>query len=189
MDKLIFIDRDGVINRDPGEITREGYVTRWEDFHFLSGALEAIKYLTDKGVKIAVISNQAGVGKGIYTDKRLEEITEKMLERIRLAGGRIWTVRYCVHTAADNCDCRKPKTGLLMPAIKDLDVNLAKTYLIGDKRTDIEAGNRAGLRTVLVLSGMTKTEDETKDWPIKPDIIKKDLKEAVEEIIKKDKDI
>lgn len=183
MDKIIFIDRDGVINRDP-EFTKEGYVTRWEDFRFLPGALEALKCLTDKGFKIAVISNQAGIGKGIYTQEKLNEITERMLKEIEAAGAKIYSVRYCVHTSDANCGCRKPKTGLLKSAVKDLEVDFSGSYFVGDKKTDIEAGRQAGCKTILVLSGVTKDKDEVKDWPVKPDFIVKDLSEAVKHIIK-----
>lgn len=181
--KFIFIDRDGVINRDPGEFTKEGYVTRWENFRFLPGAPEALRDLTGKGFKIVIISNQAGVGKGLYTEETLNEITKKMLKEIEASGAKIYSVKYCIHTSDANCDCRKPRTGLLKMATEGLNVDFGKTYFIGDKRTDIEAGAKTGCRTILVLSGMTKDADDVNSWPVKPDFIVKDLSEAVEAVI------
>lgn len=180
--KFIFIDRDGVINRDPAWIGKD-YVTSWEEFQFLPGALEALKTLTDKDYKIAIISNQAGVSKGVYTKKTLDEITEKMLKEIKSNSAKIYSVQYCIHSDEDNCDCRKPNTGLFKKATEGLKVDFKKTYFIGDKRQDVEAGKNIGCGTILVLSGKTKDKSKVAEWPVKPDFIKKDLSEAVKAII------
>ena len=182
MNKLIFLDRDGVINKDPAWVGKD-YVINWEEFEFLPGALEAIKRLTEEGYKIAIISNQAGVGRGIYTKAKLDEITEKMLRHIESKEGKIHSVQYCIHTRDDNCDCRKPKGGLFKKAAQGLGVDFGKAYFIGDSQSDIEAGRNIGCRTILVLSGKTKDKKETTDWPVKPDFVAKDLAEAVKEII------
>jgi len=180
--KFIFLDRDGVINKDPAWAGKD-YVTSWEDFEFLPGTLEALKNLTDNGYKIVVISNQAGVGKGLYTKEGLYEISGKMLDKIESAGGKIYSIQYCMHKNEDNCDCRKPKTGMFKNATKDIEVDFSKTYFIGDSRRDIEAGDTIGCKTILVLSGKIKDGKEVASWPIKPDFIKKDLREAVKVII------
>ncbi len=182
MDKFIFLDRDGVINRDPAWVGKE-YITDWKEFQFLPGTPEAIKRLTEEGYKIAIISNQAGVGRGIYTKAKLDEITEKMLKQIESSGGKIHTVQYCIHTRDNNCDCRKPKGGLFKKATEGLKVDYSRTYFIGDTQSDIEAGRNIGCRTILALSGRTKDEKETAGWPVKPDFVKKDLREAVTFII------
>ena len=176
--KIIFLDRDGVINKDPAGWTEHSYITECEDFHFLPGSLEAIKKLTDAGYEIAIISNQAGIAKGYYTFDRLNEITELMLESIKKHGGRIRSIHYCPHRNEDNCDCRKPKLSLFKEAIKNETLDIGSTYFIGDGVMDVEAGKKMGLKTVLVLSGKTELKD-VDSWKIKPDFIKKDLKDTV----------
>jgi len=183
MNRIIFIDRDGVINKDPGGWTRYSYVTRWKDFYFLPGAKRAIKRLSENGYSIVVISNQAGVGKGYYSLIRLNSITRKMLEELKRFGGKIRRVYYCVHQSKDNCPCRKPKDGLLKKAEKNLKVKIAGSYFIGDSIVDVEAGKKAKLKTVLVLSGKSSRRD-IKGWAIKPDHVVKNLEEAVSLILK-----
>lgn len=185
MNKPIFIDRDGVINKDPGGWTEHGYVTTWQQFHFLPGSLKAIKKLTDAGYEIVVVSNQAGINKGFYAMQALNEITGLMLKEIEKNGGRIHSVHYCPHRAEDNCGCRKPETGLFEKAVRGQSVNFNKTYFIGDGVMDVEAGIRMGLKTILLLSGKTRLEDVEK-LEAKPDFIKKDLKEAVDWILSKE---
>jgi D-glycero-D-manno-heptose 1,7-bisphosphate phosphatase len=184
MTKYIFLDRDGVINEDPMVCsTDREYVTGWEYFHFLPGAIEAIRDLTRAGYKVVILSNQAGVGKGVYSKERLDGITKKMLSRIEENGGRIHSVQYCIHRKEDACDCRKPKTGLFTRALKGAKIDFSKAYFVGDTKRDIEAGNKIGCKTVLVLSGKTKEAKENLGWDIAPDVVKKDLKEAVEFIL------
>ena len=108
--KAIFIDRDGVINKDPGGWTKYNYVTTWKEFHFLPRALEALKILKENNVKVIVISNQAGVSKSYFSRQALKAINDKMLKEIEKNGGEIENVYYCLHSDEDNCNCRKPKT-------------------------------------------------------------------------------
>ncbi len=183
MNKVIFIDRDGVINKDPGGWTEYSYVTRWEDFHFLPGAKEALKRLFLAGYDIIVISNQGGVSKKYFSKNTLDEITRKMSAEIERAGAKIKKVYYCIHQDSDECDCRKPKTGLFKLAEKELGVKSRGAYFIGDGRFDVEAGKSMGLVTALVLSGKTPLDD-VKEWEMKPDHIFKDLPEAVGFILK-----
>ncbi len=185
--KFIFIDRDGVINRDPGGWTEHSYVTRWEDFHFLRGAKEAIKKLTEAGYEIVVASNQAGVNRGFFTIDDLKKINEKMLKEISSYGGRVRSVHYCPHKSEEDCDCRKPNTGMLKEATRDVAIDFNNTFFVGDGPMDIEAGNRLGCRTILLLSGKSKLED-VEGWGYKPDYIKKDLSEAVNWILENEDD-
>ncbi|NQT46702.1 MAG: HAD family hydrolase [Candidatus Omnitrophica bacterium] len=179
MRQIIFIDRDGVINRDPGGWTEHSYVTRWEDFHFLEGSLGALKRLSDRGYEIAIVSNQAGINKGYFTPAQLGAINEKMLKEMSEYGIKIRSVNYCPHRNEDKCDCRKPRTGLLKKAAAGLKVKFDEIYMIGDGRTDIEAGKEIGCKTILVLSGKSGSMD-VGEWKVKPDYIKRDLKEAVD---------
>ena len=186
MKKIIFIDRDGVINKDPGGWTEHSYVTRWEDFHFLPGSKEAIKKLSDNGYDIIVISNQGGVSKKFFSQASLDEITAKMLREIKIAGAKIKKVYYCIHQDSDNCDCRKPKAGMFRRAEKELGIRAAGAYFIGDGKTDVDAGKEMGLKTVLVLSGKTPKEDLAQ-WGSKPDHVFEDLREAVTFIVSGEK--
>ncbi len=178
--KAIFLDRDGVINRDPND---GSYITGWEKFEFLPGSLEAIKDLTDNGYDIFIISNQAGVGKGVYTAESLNEITARMIKEIEKSGGRISSVNYCIHKPDEGCDCRKPGNDLIKKAVTGLDVDFGRSYFIGDSRKDIEAGKSMGCMTVLLLTGK-ENPDKIKDWETKPDITKNNLKEAVQWVLK-----
>lgn len=183
MPKVIFLDRDGVINKDPGGWTEYNYVTNWEEFIFLPGAIEALKKLNDAGYEIIVISNQAGINKGYYKKAQLDDITNKMLKEIEKNGARLKKVYYCVHQDSDNCDCRKPKAGLFRQAEKELGVKSAGNYFIGDAKMDIETGQKMDLKTVLLLSGKTSLE-MMKSWDMHPDFIFDDLQEAVDFILK-----
>lgn len=182
--KPIFLDRDGVINKDPGGWTKYSYVTNVSEFRLLPGALGAIKRLTEAGYEIIIISNQAGINKGHYTHEALEEITSLMLKEIKNAGGRVSSVNYCPHRIDENCGCRKPRIGLFKKAIHGRSINFKDTYFIGDGAMDVEAGHAVGCRTILVLSGKTEL-GEVDEWKIKPDYIKKDLSEAVDYILKR----
>ena len=175
--KAIFLDRDGVINRDPGF---GGYITSWKGFEFLPGSLEAIKKLNQAGFEIVVISNQGGVAKGLYALKDLDEITQNMLREIEKAGGRIRSVHYCPHKDEDSCNCRKPETGLFSQATKGLQVNFADSFFVGDNRRDVLAAKAIGCKSIFVLSGNTKLEE----LDVRPDFVARDLLEAVEKIIK-----
>ncbi|MCX5686369.1 MAG: D-glycero-beta-D-manno-heptose 1,7-bisphosphate 7-phosphatase [Candidatus Omnitrophica bacterium] len=184
--KAVFIDRDGVINRDPGGWTKYNYVTRWSEFQFIPGATEAISKLNRNGFEIIVISNQAGVNKGYFSREELKTVTKRMLEEINKNGGRIEEVYYCIHRDEDNCDCRKPKTGLLEKAAAKFGIELDKTYFIGDSEVDVVAGRRAGCKTIFVLSGKTSL-GEMEKWREKPDYIFNDLMGAVDWMLKKEK--
>ena len=182
MRKIIFLDRDGVINKDPMN-TAYGYVTKWEEFKYLPGAKRAIRKLTEAGYVIYVVSNQAGVAKGYFTLKDLEDVTKRMLKEIAKAGGKIAGVFYCPHRKEDNCVCRKPNAGLFKKALGRKRIDFKNAFFIGDKISDIQAGHAADLKTILVLSGLTSLKNKMA-WKAKPDYIKRDLLNAVNWILK-----
>ena len=184
--KTVFLDRDGVINKDPGGWTKHSYVTEWRDFHFLPGALEALALLRRSGARAIVISNQAGVSKGHFSQKALDRIDARMRDEVSRSGGAIEASYYCVHKDEDNCACRKPRTGLLEAAAKKYGVSFNDTYFIGDSRVDIIAGRRAGCRTIFLLSGKVSSE-EMRTWEEKPDHVFDNLLEAVKWVVAKDK--
>ncbi len=180
MEKIIFLDRDGVISI----FTPNDFIKKWEEFKFLPDAIEGLKILTDAGYKIVIISNQSGVGKKIFTEEDLNEITENMKKILFTNGIEIYRVYYCTHTEKDNCNCRKPKPGLFLKAREEIgNIDFSKTFFIGDSEKDVIAGKTVGTKTILVLSGETKSKKETEKWEIKPDYIFKNLKESAEFII------
>jgi D-glycero-D-manno-heptose 1,7-bisphosphate phosphatase len=154
-----FIDRDGVIN------VEKGYVHRIEDFEFLPGAIEGLKLLQAIGYKLVVVTNQAGIARGKYSEAEYQRLTSHMRHLLNDAGVSLSGVYHCPHhpTAGlgelgQQCDCRKPKPGMLLLAASELDLDLKSSVLVGDKESDIEAGRAAGVSAcVLVCSGHTPT--------------------------------
>ena len=175
--KVVFLDRDGVINRG----FDNGYVDDWKKFAFLPRSLAALRRLRKAGYKGIVISNQAGIARGIYSLKTLREITRRMRKAVEEKGGKLDAVYYCPHRLQDRCSCRKPKAGLFRRAKKRFGIRLKDSFLVGDSRVDVEAGKAIGCRTILVLSGRNKRRPR---WDIKPDAIRKNLWEAVTWILK-----
>jgi len=146
MPRFVLLDRDGVINqRIVG-----GYVTCWDKFIFLPGALEGLRLLTEKNYHVTVVSNQAGVGKGLMTAADLQEITRKFVKEVDAQGGRIRSVYYCTHRAEDGCECRKPQPGLLRRAQAEHHFDSAQTFLVGDTESDLLAARAAGCPAIMV---------------------------------------
>ena len=183
--KVIFLDRDGVINRDPEDLEFQ-YVTKWKDFKFLAGVKRAIKKLTDAGYSIYIISNQAGIAKKYFSMGDLKRITANMMKEAEKAGGKIAGAYYCPHKTEDNCGCRKPKAGLFKKALRRGPIDFKKTFFVGDNIRDVQAGKAIGCRTLLVLSGKVRSR-RSKGWAAKPDFVKRDLLEAVEFILNRDR--
>ena len=179
--RLLFLDRDGVINRFPG---MGAYVTGDKGLKLLPNALRGIRLLTRAGFRLVVISNQGCVSRGMITRAELRHLTDKMLNEINASDGKVHRVYYCMHQTSDRCRCKKPKTLLMERAVRGLRLPRREVYFIGDSREDVEAGKRFGCRTILVLSGRSKKRD-IKDFSIKPDLVKKNLLEAAQWILRK----
>ncbi|WP_458459124.1 HAD-IIIA family hydrolase [Pseudobutyrivibrio sp.] len=145
--KFVFLDRDGTLNVRPPKAC---YVEKPEDFVWLDGAKEAVKKLNDNGYLVILISNQPGIARGNLTEKTLEEIHEKMKNDLERIGAHIDAIYYCPHNWDDGCFCRKPKPGMLYMAQRDYSLNLTKGFLIGDDERDIEAGESARVKSILV---------------------------------------
>ncbi|MHB1001695.1 MAG: D-glycero-alpha-D-manno-heptose-1,7-bisphosphate 7-phosphatase [Armatimonadota bacterium] len=174
---IVFLDRDGVINEN-----RKHYVRTADEFTPLPGSLEAIARLSSNGIHVAIISNQAGVGRGLIEIDDLEQINNKMLRLIKENGGQIAGIYYCTHRKDEGCTCRKPETELFSKACEDLSADSACGYLVGDAKSDIDAGRKIGCRTILVLSGRTLPEEVT-TWDYRPDHIVQNLSDAVDIIL------
>ncbi len=179
--RLVFLDRDGVINRFPGKGV---YVTREKDLELLPRALRGIALLTRAGFRLVVVSNQGCVARGLITKSALLALTKRMIEKIKASGGQIHKVYYCMHQKSDGCECKKPKTLLFEKAMKGLQVKRDEVYFIGDSEEDVEAGHAIGCQTILVLSGRSKKKD-IKVFSKKPHGVQKDLYEAARWILKR----
>jgi D-glycero-D-manno-heptose 1,7-bisphosphate phosphatase len=149
MKRAAFLDRDGVINRKAGE---GGYVTRWEDFHFLPEVAEGIALLNGAGWSVIVISNQRCVAKGLLAMEELESIHRRMCEELVAAGAQVDGIYYCPHEKEPACGCRKPAPGMLLTAAKEHQLDLPSCWMIGDSEIDVEAGKRAGCRTAQLVA-------------------------------------
>lgn len=145
--KVVFLDRDGVINKRP---PKADYVKSWEEFEFLPGSVEAIKLLTKNNYEIFIISNQSGIARGAMTKKDLDLIHNKMTDELKKNRGIIAGTYVCPHGWDEGCDCRKPQAGLLYQASNEHFIDLTKAIFIGDDERDLEAGEKVGCKTFLV---------------------------------------
>lgn len=150
MNKVVLLDRDGVINQDSIH-----YIKSAEEFIPIPGSIEAIARLTQAGYRIGVATNQSGVSRGYYNEEELGAIHEKMLGLVRAQGGEIEAIEYCIHMPDEHCSCRKPGTGMLLALAKRLDCSLSEVFFIGDRVSDIQAAEAAGAKPIMVLSPMT----------------------------------
>jgi len=141
MMKALFLDRDGVINID------KHHVIRKEDFEFSQGIFDLCKEYSHAGYLIIVLTNQAGIAKGFYSEADFLQLTTWMIDQFLAWGITISKVYYCPHhpDITGPCECRKPNPGMITKAVKDFDLDINECVLIGDKESDIEAGRRAGI--------------------------------------------
>lgn len=146
--KLIILDRDGVINEDSNE-----YIKSPEEFIPVPGSLEAIARLNHAGYRVAVISNQSGIARKYFNTATLQSIHEKLRSLLADIGGHIDTILYCPHKPDDQCDCRKPKTGLFDELKNRLHIRFDNTIAVGDSLRDLQAAKAVGAKPVLVKTG------------------------------------
>lgn len=144
MKKAVFLDRDGTINVD------YGYVSKVEKFVILPGAIEGLKKMRGMNYLLIIISNQSGIGRGYYSIPDYEKVMETMHQQLGLHGITLDDCFYCPHSPESNCSCRKPGTKMIEEAVRKWDVNVKESFFIGDKESDIKAGKKSGLKTILV---------------------------------------
>jgi len=149
--KLVILDRDGTINHDSDQ-----YIKSPQEWKPLPGSLEAIARLTQGGWRCVVATNQSGIARGLFDMATLNAIHAEMHRAVALAGGRIDAIFFCPHAADANCECRKPKPGLLREAAARMDVELAGVPMIGDALRDLQAAAAVGCKPYLVLTGKGK---------------------------------
>ncbi len=174
--KLIILDRDGVINQDS-----DLYIKSPEEWIPLPGSLEAIARLNQWGYRIVVCTNQSGIGRGLFGMDVLNAIHDKMIKAASHAGGTIDAIFFCPHTNADNCDCRKPKPGMLREIGTRYNVDLTGVPVIGDSLRDLQSARAAGAQPMLVLTGKGKKTKLDPDLP-EGTLIFADLAAAVKKL-------
>lgn len=178
MEKIVFLDRDGVISQDS-----PNHIKSWEEFYFLPKAKDGIKLLTENGFHVIVITNQSVIARGMTSVEELEGIHINMKKEIERYGGKIKDIYYCPHHPDDGCNCRKPQPGMLKKAIEDYEVDPSRSFMVGDRMMDVEVGKKVGCKTIIIPSDLGSKEMQN-NAGVKPDFVAKDLLDACRWIIK-----
>jgi D-glycero-D-manno-heptose 1,7-bisphosphate phosphatase len=184
--KAVFLDRDGTLNEEVG------YVNHIDRFSLLPRVGQSIGLLNRHGFKTVVVTNQSGVARGYFPEALVHQVHRKMEDLLSTEGARLDAIYYCPHHPdvgeppyRQKCRCRKPATGLIEEAVKALDLDCSRSYIIGDRGIDIEFGHQVGAKGILVLTGYGKGEWEyLRDrWKVKPEHVAADIYEAVQWIL------
>lgn len=180
--RAVFIDRDGTISEEVG------YINHPSRFRLFPYAASAIKLLNDRGWLAVIITNQAGVARGYFSETMIQTVHGNLQQDLRDDGAHVDAIYYCAHHPSvgeppyrQDCDCRKPKPGLVNRAASELDIALAQSWMVGDRYSDIELARNAGVHAALVLSGYGRGEWESQraSWKYQPDLVSENLLEAV----------
>lgn len=171
---LLLLDRDGTI------IVEKGFPKDPAEVELIPGAAAAIRTLRDLGLRVAVISNQSGIGRGFLTREDVERVNARLLELLAAEGTTLDGVYYCPHAPGDACACRKPQRALLDRAAAELGGDLARSFFVGDKKDDVDAGRAVGATTILVRTGYGERQAFPEGEG--PDYVVADLAEAAEKI-------
>jgi len=184
MKLAVFLDRDGTINEEMG------YINHIDRFVLIPGAAAAIRRINESGLKAVVVTNQSGVARGYFPKELIDQVHQKMSGLLEEEGAFLDCICTCTHAPPDKgetggCGCRKPKIGLMKQAAQELNLDLEKSYVVGDRFKDVEMARNAGAKAVLVLTGYGRGElgflGPTRK--VKPDYIAEDLSEAVDWIL------
>lgn len=187
MSRAVFIDRDGTISEEVG------YVNHPSRFRLFPYSAAAIKLLNDNGWLAIVVTNQAGVARGYFSEAMITTIHDQLERELENAGARLDAIYYCAHHPAVGeppyryaCDCRKPKPGLIRRAAAAFAIDLSQSWMIGDRYSDIELARNAGVRSAFVLSGYGRGEWEHQrsEWEQEPDLVSDNLLQAADAIVK-----
>ena len=180
----LFLDRDGTINAEVD------FLTNPDELHILPGTLPALRDAMALGFRLVIITNQSGIARGMLTEERLQQIHETLRHRLHADGVAIDGIYYCPHHPDEGiapyrtvCDCRKPKPGMLERAARELDLDLGRSFLIGDRMIDIQTGNALGIPSLLVRTGYGAAEaDACKAGGVPVAFVAEDLRGAVDHI-------
>jgi D-glycero-D-manno-heptose 1,7-bisphosphate phosphatase len=185
--RAVFMDRDGTISDEVG------YINHASRFRLFPYSAAAIKHLNENGWLAIVVTNQAGVARGYFPEAMIETVHTDMKKQVDDAGGRIDAIYYCAHHPSVgeppyrfDCDCRKPKPGLIRRATEDFDIDVSNSWMIGDRYSDVELAHNAGVKSMLVMSGYGRGEWEHQraSWMVQPDLVTENLLEAVLAIVR-----
>jgi D-glycero-D-manno-heptose 1,7-bisphosphate phosphatase len=183
--KAVFLDRDGTL------VEEAGYLDRLERLVFFPYSVDAVRLLNRAGFVVVIVTNQAGIARGIFKEAFVAEAHRHISARLAAGGARIDAYYYCPHhpeavveAYRRSCDCRKPQSGLFTRAASDLDLALEDSFVVGDRWHDLEAGQRVGARGVLVRTGYGKTEEASPDAHVTPSAIVGNVMEAVSWILR-----
>lgn len=182
----LFIDRDGTISEEVG------YINHPSRFRVFPYSAEAIRILNESGWLAILITNQAGVARGYFSEEVIQKVHDQLTRDLQNESARLDAIYYCAHHPSVgeppyrfDCDCRKPKTGLIQQAAKDFEIDLPVSWMAGDRYSDVELARNAGLRSAFVLSGYGRGEWEyqSSTWQHQPDLVCENLLEAVKSIV------
>ena len=186
MNRAVFIDRDGTLSEEVG------YINHPERFRLFPYAGQAIRHLNESGWLAIVTTNQAGVARGYFSEEMIETVHKGMEDKLAIDGARLDGIYYCAHhpSVGDapyrvDCNCRKPKPGLITRAATDFDVDLKNSWMVGDRYSDIELARNAGVKSAFVLSGYGRGEWEhqRQSWTEQPDMVAENLLQVVLNIV------
>ena len=176
----VFLDRDGTISEEVGYLN---HTSRFRMFPFVAAA---IRRLNEAGLPVIVVTNQSGVGRGYFPESLVHAVNELMTQQLAEKGAKIDAIYYCPHTSAENCGCRKPKTGMLDRAALEHTLDLQRSFVVGDRYGDMELARNARARSVLVRTGYGEGELawHAANWPLPPDFVAEDLTQAADWILR-----
>ena len=176
----VFLDRDGTIAEEVGYLN---HASRFRMFPFVAAAIQR---LNEAGLPVIVVTNQSGVGRGYFPESLVHAVNELMTQQLAEAGAKVDAIYYCPHISADNCNCRKPKTGMLDRAARELAIDLQRSFIVGDRFGDVQLARNARARSVLVRTGYGEGELawHAAKWSVQPDFIAADLAEATDWILR-----
>ena len=179
----VFLDSDGTIAEEVGYLN---HASRFRMFPFVAAAIQR---LNEAGLQVIVVTNQSGVGRGYFPESLIHAVSELITQQLHGGGAKIDAVYYCPHTSAENCDCRKPKTGMLNRAAREHALDLQRSFVVGDRYGDIELARNARARGILVRTGYGEGELawHSAKWPVQPDFVAKDLARAADWILRQHK--
>jgi len=147
--KVFFLDRDGIINKDIG------YLHDIDKFEFVDGIVEVLQEIQKKGFKLIIVTNQSGIGRGYYSLAKYQLFNDLLIKKLKSVGINILDVFYCPHTPEDLCECRKPKPGLINMASSKYQIDKTKSWMLGDKISDIESANNASIYKTILFTNET----------------------------------
>ncbi len=176
----VFLDRDGTIAEEVGYLN---HLSRFRVFPFVAAA---VRRFNEAGLPVVVITNQSGVGRGYFPESLVHAVHQQMKQQLAAGGARVDAIYYCPHTSADDCNCRKPKTGMFDRAAQEHGIDLKRSFVVGDRYGDVQLARNASARSILVRTGYGEGELawHAAKWPSQPDFVAQDLSDAADWILR-----